>query len=130
MTENTTKSIPARTGRRKKAEAPTEPASAPVEPTTAEVPADDVSLTEREDQVLRYLDYRGPTHGEQVVLAVIDGGDPLRAARAHDVARVALALMAQWTKRLQAEGLVLEVRTADDDHRHYEITDAGRAAII
>lgn len=97
-----------------------------------------MDLTPIEKRVLGYLEQRGPTHREKVVVDLA-GPNSMIAARAkysksgcgfvRGSNGATPLIMGKWCKRLEAEGLVRNVRDREYHYRHHEITTAGRAAL-
>lgn len=90
-----------------------------------------------EKRVLAYLDQRGPSHRERVVVDLASAESDIGHRRDNKWGAVRGSngatplIMGAWCRRLVKEGLVRQVRS--DDHywayRHHEITDAGRRAL-
>lgn len=95
-------------------------------------------LTPIELRVLAYLDQRGPTHRERVVIDLA-GPDSLIASRrgwtksGNGFLRgsngATPLIMGKWCKRLREAGLVRDIRDRESHYRHHAITDAGRKLI-
>lgn len=97
-----------------------------------------LAFTSIEKRVLAYLDQRGPTRREEVVIDLASEDSLIAARRKYSKSGRGFVrgsngatplIMGKWCKRLEAEGLVRNVRDRDCHYRHHEITPAGRAAL-
>lgn len=96
----------------------------------------EIVLTAHERRILQYLDQRGPTHREAMVvdlssetsrIALRAGPKGKRYVQGSNGATPMIA--ANWCKRLVAANLVLRRNTREGFYDHHEITNTGRKLI-
>lgn len=95
------------------------------------------TLTPIERRVLAYLDQRGPSHRERVVVDLASPESDIGRRRDQGWGAVRGSnggtprIMGAWCRRLVKAGLVKHVRSDDQywAYLHHEITDAGRARL-
>lgn len=93
-------------------------------------------LTEHEKRILRYLDQRGPTHRETMVVDLASETSRIGSRTGPSGKRYVCGsngatpmIAANWCKRLSAAGLVYRRNARDGFYRHHEITRAGQVLI-
>lgn len=92
--------------------------------------------TEHEKRLLRYLDQRGPTHREAMVVD-LSSEESRIARRAGPSGRryvqgsngATPMIAANWCKRLVAAGFVYRRNDREGFYQHHEITHTGRKFI-